>query len=153
MRASGLVRGIALLVWGTLPLAAQQGPDEPFSADAIRFFEHEVRPVLSTKCVACHNNKLLTSGLSVESREAILAGGNRGEAASSGSPEDSLLIHATRQDGELKMPPGGKLEPEQLAALVRWVELGLPWPSQIPSGRAGSRPVETLVFSARPASP
>ena len=155
MRASGLVRGIALLVWGTLPLAAQQGPDEPFSADAIRFFEHEVRPVLSTKCVACHNNKLLTSGLSVESREAILAGGNRGEAASSGSPEDSLLIHATRQDGELKMPPGGKLEPEQLAALVRWVELGLPWPSQIPSGGRAADPSKHWSFQPvrRPREP
>ena len=129
MRVSSFVRAAAFLVCCALPLAAQQGADQTFSADALRFFENEVRPLLSTKCAVCHNDKLLTSGLSVGSRESILMGGNRGQAAFPGSPEDSLLIHATRQSDELKMPPGGKLAPEELAALVRWVELGLPWPT------------------------
>ena len=129
MQASSFVRAAVFLVCGAIHLAAQQGTDKAFSADALRFFENEVRPLLSTKCAACHNDKLLTSGLSVESRESILMGGNRGQAAFPGSPEDSLLIHATRQSDELKMPPGGKLAPEELAALARWVELGLPWPT------------------------
>ena len=128
MRASSFVRAAAFLVCCALPLAAQQGAGQTFSADALRFFENEVRPLLSTKCAACHNDKLLTSGLSVGSRESILMGGNRGQAAFPGSPEDSLLIHATRHTEELKMPPGGKLAPEEITALVRWVQLGLPWP-------------------------
>ena len=129
MRASSFVRAAAFLVCCALPLAAQQGAGQTFSADSLRFFENEVRPLLSTKCAACHNDKLLTSGLSVGSRESILMGGNRGQAAFPGSPEDSLLIHATRHTDELKMPPGGKLAPEEIAALVRWVQLGLPWPA------------------------
>ena len=129
MRASSFVRAAAFLVWCVLPLAAQQKAGQTFSADALRFFENQVRPLLSTKCAVCHNDKLLTSGLSVGSRESILMGGNRGQAAFPGSPEDSLLIHATRHTEELKMPPGGKLAPGELAALVRWVELGLPWPA------------------------
>ena len=155
MRASGLVRALAFLVWGALPLVAQQGPNERFSADAIRFFENEVRPILLTKCVACHNDKLRTSGLSVESRGAILAGGNRGEAASSGFPEDSLLIHTIRQNGELKMPLGGRLAPEELADLVRWVELGLPWPTQTHSGRPPDEPSKHWSFQPiqRPREP
>ena len=131
MRASSFVRAAAFLVCCALPLAAQQGAGQTFSADALRFFENEVRPLLSTKCAACHNDKLLTSGLSVGSRESILMGGNRGQAAFPGSPEDSLLIHATRHTDELKMPPGGKLAPEEIAALVRWVQLGLPWPTAV----------------------
>ena len=131
MRASSFVRAALFLICGVLPLAAQQGAGQTFSTDALRFFENEVRPLLSTKCAACHNDKLLTSGLSVGSRESILMGGNRGQAAFPESPEDSLLIHATRHTDELKMPPGGKLAPEEIAALVRWVQLGLPWPAAV----------------------
>jgi hypothetical protein len=155
MRVSGLVQAAAILVWSGLPLVAQQGTDKQFSADAVRFFENEVRPVLLTKCAACHNDKLQTSGLSVESRDAVLTGGNRGEAASSRSPEDSLLVHAVRQDGELKMPPGGKLLPEEVAALVRWVELGLPWPTQTLSATPANNPSKHWSFQPiqRPSEP
>ena len=118
------------IAWAVFPLAAQEEPSERFSADAIRFFENEVRPVLLNKCAACHNDKLRTSGLSIENREAILQGGSRGEAASPGLPEESQLIHAVRRQGELKMPPGGPLVPRELSALVRWVEMGLPWPAR-----------------------
>jgi hypothetical protein len=113
-----------------LPLLAQQPPSKPFSPDAIRFFENEVRPVLLNNCASCHNAKLRTSGLSIESREDILRGGNRGEAASPGLSKESRLIQAVRQQHALRMPPGGKLAPEEISALVRWVEMGLPWPSQ-----------------------
>ena len=134
MRVSSLVQGVALvLAWGTIPVLTQEGPDEPFSADAIRFFENEVRPVLLNKCAACHNDKLRTNGLSIESRETILRGGHRGEAASPGLPEDSLLVRAIRRQGELKMPPGGPLAEQELSALIRWVEMGLPWPARRPS--------------------
>ena len=122
------------IAWAVLPLAAQQEPSERFSADAIRFFENEVRPVLFSKCAACHNDKLRTSRLSIENREAILDGGSRGEAASPGLPEESLLIHAIRRQGELKMPPGGALAPQELSALVRWIEMGLPWPARPATG-------------------
>ena len=129
------VHAVAILIaWLAFPLAAQQEPSERFSADAVRFFENEVRPVLLNNCAACHNDKLRTSGLSIESREAILQGGSRGEAASPGLPEESLLIHAVRRQGELKMPPGGPLAPQELSVLVRWVEMGLPWPARPPTG-------------------
>ena len=119
-----------LLACGTLSLVAQQGTGVEFSNADIRFFENEVRPVLNAKCAACHNEKLRTSGLSFANRAGVLTGGNRGEAATPGSPDDSLLIHAVRYDNDLKMPPGGKLAPKELAALARWIELGLPWPSE-----------------------
>ena len=119
-----------LITVAALPLLAQQPPGEPFSPDAIRFFENEVRPVLLNNCASCHNAKLLTSGLSVESREDIVKGGNRGEAVSPGLPEESRLVHAVRQQGPVKMPPGGKLAPQEISALARWIEMRLPWPAQ-----------------------
>ena len=65
---------VILFVSNSLYIVALERP-KAFSPDAIRFFENQVRPVLSNKCSGCHNAKLLTSGFLVESREAILKGG------------------------------------------------------------------------------
>ncbi len=45
-----------------------------------------------------------------------------------GDPDKSLLIQAVRQTGDLKMPKGGKLKPEEVQALAEWVKMGAPWP-------------------------
>ena len=103
-----------------------------FPSDQIQFFENRIRPVLRNKCAGCHNEKLPTSGLSTDSREAILRGGNRGEAVASGLPEESRLVHAIRRQGELKMPPEEPLADHEVSALVRWIRMGLPWPDAAP---------------------
>ena len=137
-----------LITLAALPLPAQQPSiQETFSPGAIRFFENEVRPVLLTNCSSCHNAKLLTSGLSLESREDIVKGGNRGEAVSPGLPEESRLIHAVRQQGPLKMPPGGKLAPQEISALARWIEMRLPWPSQSALAPSAGQNLQPLVVS------
>ena len=92
--------------------------------------ENDVRPILKSSCQPCHNEKNRSSGLSLESRAAMLAGGNRGAAVQPGKPADSLLLHAVEQSGDLKMPPGGKLPPEKIAALRQWVESGAPWAAE-----------------------
>ena len=122
-----------LLLSNSLFIVARERPGV-FSRDEVRFFENEVRPVLSDKCSGCHNAKLLTSGFSVESREAVLKGGNRGAAVSPGSPEQSRLIHAIRHQNELKMPPEGQLTPVEVSVLVRWIEMDLPWPGPTSTG-------------------
>ena len=121
----------------------------------MRFFESEVRPVLLNNCAGCHSAELRTSGLSIESREDILKGGNRGEAVSPGLPEQSRLIEAVRQRNALKMPPGGKLAPEEISALGRWIEMGLPWPTGSEAGADASRAAGHWSFQPieRPAVP
>jgi hypothetical protein len=85
----------------------------------------------------CHSNDKRTNGLSLESREAVVAGGNRGPAVEPGKPELSRLIHALEYTSDLKMPPTGKLKDEEIATLKRWVEMGVPWTESEsrPSGR------------------
>ncbi|MEZ5354917.1 MAG: DUF1549 and DUF1553 domain-containing protein [Bryobacteraceae bacterium] len=53
-------------------------------------------------------------------------GGNRGPAAEN-------IIAAIRQEGDagLKMPPGRKLKPEQIAAIEHWVSQGFPMPESM----------------------
>jgi hypothetical protein len=86
--------------------------------------------VFKTACLSCHNSKLKMSGLVLESRDAILAGGKRGAAAQPGAPDASLLIRAVEQSGDLKMPPSGRLKDEQIASLRDWIRQGMVWPAE-----------------------
>ncbi len=114
------------------------------SADADRFFETRVRPVLVERCFGCHGpESKMRGGLRVDSREALLKGGGRGPALVPGQPEDSLLVRALRHDGELQMPPRTKLPPREIADLTTWVRLGAPWPGSraaVVSKAAGDAP-------------
>ncbi len=80
-----------------------------------------VLPILKQSCQPCHNQRLRTSGLALDSREDMMAGGNRGPSVKPGLPGESMLIQAVEQSGDLKMPPNSKLKPEQIAELKQWV--------------------------------
>src|SRR5947199_10665245 len=102
------------------PLCGQQ--------DADVFFQENVQPLLKSTCVPCHNQRNRSSGLALDSRDAMLTGGNRGAAVKPGAPAESLLIRAVEQQGDLKMPPGGRLKDEQIAVLRRWIDRNAVWP-------------------------
>jgi hypothetical protein len=98
--------------------------------ERVEFFENRIRPVLADNCYSCHT-QLQTSGLRVDSRESLLKGGNAGPAVLPGNPEDSLLIRAVRHTNpRLKMPPSGKLSPQQIEDLTAWVQAGAYWPEK-----------------------
>ena len=86
------------------------------------FFDTKVKPILRTQCWACHTVNSLNGGLALDSREAILKGGNRGA-------NPRLIISAVRQEGTLKMPPNKKLTAEQIATLEEWIARDLPAPA------------------------
>ena len=96
---------------------------------AIDHFEKKVRPLLVEKCVACHGPEKQKGGLRVDSRSALLLGGDRGTAIVAGKPKESLLLHTLAHDGEVKMPPKNKLSPAEIAAVTEWVQAGAPWPN------------------------
>jgi mono/diheme cytochrome c family protein len=121
----------------TTSWAAAFAADAPDPA-AIEFFEKQVRPVLTAQCFSCHGPQQQFSSLRVDSREALLKGGNRGPALIPGDPKLSLLARAVRHDG-LKMPAGGKLPDEQVAAIEKWISLGAPWPENDRNAAAGPK--------------
>src|SRR6185503_8076467 len=66
--------------------------------------------------------------LLLDTREALLKGGDTGPAIVVGDPKKSLLIKAVHWgDDDLKMPPKKKLAAEQIADLETWVRNGAPW--------------------------
>ena len=101
-----------------------------FSDESLEFFEKKVRPLLVKRCYECHSGdaKEIQAGLRLDTRSAVLKGGDTGPAAVPGQPAKSLLIDAINYGELYQMPPKSKLPPEEIATLTRWVELGAPWP-------------------------
>ncbi|MFP6762951.1 MAG: DUF1549 domain-containing protein, partial [Planctomycetaceae bacterium] len=104
------------------------------SADpaGLEFFEKKVRPILVSRCYACHSGRAKTvqGGLRVDSRKALLTGGDSGAAIVAGKPAESLLIAAIQfaAAADFQMPPKGKLPAREIAALTEWVRQGAPFP-------------------------
>jgi hypothetical protein len=114
-------------------------------ADPTEDFENRVRPLLAKNCYACHRQTAM-GGLRLDSREAILKGGASGPAAVAGQPAESLLVKAVEHTHEhLKMPPTGKLKPEEAAILRQWVSDGLFWPAEAPTQTSSANSGEYVI--------
>lgn len=96
---------------------------EPNSAK-IDYFEKHVRPILVEQCESCHGEKKQSGGLRLDSKAATLKGGDTGPALVPGKPNESILLKAVNHQGELKMPPKGKLPASSIAALEKWIADG-----------------------------
>ena len=125
--AGAIASGILLLLCGAVGHAA----DEPkaVTPEQTTFFESKIRPLLANNCYACHAGSESHGGLKLDSREAILKGNAHGPALVVGDTEKSALLKAVHYDGAIKMPPTGKLRPEEIAALTAWIKMGAPWPT------------------------
>ena len=93
------------------PLAAQQNLQQ--TAAQSEFFEKNVRPVFVKSCQACHNSKLKTSGVDLTTGAGL---------------DPARLVKAVSYSETIKMPPAGKLKPEEIESLTNWVKLGAVWP-------------------------
>lgn len=102
-----------------------------FTPDQIEFFEKEIRPILANRCQDCHGPDAQEANLRLDSRASILKGGDTGPSIMPGNPEASELIDAIHYSADsYQMPPDGKLNDDEIAALTRWVQEGAPWPAE-----------------------
>jgi Protein of unknown function (DUF1553)/Protein of unknown function (DUF1549)/Planctomycete cytochrome C len=83
--------------------------------------------ILQQRCSQCHGETSGMSGLKVVSREGLLKGGNRGAAIVPGKSTESLLYQAVAHIGDISMPPGGALKPEEVRELKEWIDSGAAW--------------------------
>ncbi len=125
-RITQVCLSIGLLLASGSAIAAEP-PDE----QAVKFFETSIRPILVAHCNECHGPEQQWASLRLDSRDAILKGGENGPAIVPGKPEESLLIEAVRQDPfGLSMPPESKLTDQQIADLVKWIAAGAVFPAE-----------------------
>lgn len=124
------MRFVAATVGMLAMLGLTQAADDP---SGVEFFEKKVRPVLVEHCYKCHSTeaKKPKGGLFVDSRAALLKGGDNGPALVPGQPDKSRLIEAIGyKNVELRMPPKGKLSDAAVADLTAWVKMSAPWPAE-----------------------
>lgn len=124
---------ITAIGWMIALLAAPGAAADP-SPEEIEFFEKRVRPVLVQHCQKCHGDKKQEAGLRLDSGDGVLKGGDSGAAIEPGQPNESLLVEAIGYSGDIRMPPKGKLNEEEIAALAEWVKRGAPWPPESNGG-------------------
>jgi hypothetical protein len=111
-------------------------PTALLSADSLApadldFFEKKVRPILIERCYECHSAESgKTKGsLAVDSKQALLQGGDNGPALVAGDADKSLIIEAIRyKNRDMQMPPKSALSSQEVKVLEDWVQRGAPDP-------------------------
>src|SRR5262245_28390617 len=116
-------------------------------AKSPEWFEEKIRPLLAARCFECHTDDK-SGGLRLDSREAMILGGESGSAIEPGTPEESLLIKAVQRAPKVPAMPkkAAKLKQDEIDDLVAWVRAGAPWPKSsaaaLPAGESkGSAPI------------
>ena len=115
---------MALLIASTFGVAIANAPDRA-DTDGARFFQEKIAPVLKAECFRCHSAvaEKLRGGLRLDSRAAILEGGDSGPAIVPGKSDESLLIQAIRHDDGMAMPPKKpRLSDPIVADIAKWVD-------------------------------
>ncbi len=129
---------------GTMPPAA--GRTVEFTADIL--------PLLEKHCFACHGVDVQESGLRLDRKEAVFAGGKSGPALIAGKSGESRLIQlvAGANEKQIVMPPEGqRLSAAEIGLLRAWIDQGATWPNDSPEKSKGNdhwafkRPVRPAV--------
>ena len=101
------------------------------ASDRARYFDARVAPILTRRCLGCHNEELKNGNISFLDRDSLIRGGTRGPAIVPGKPQQSVLMAVLRHDGEIQMPPGSKLPAKEIAVLKQWIRRGAVWGTKL----------------------
>jgi len=101
-------------------------------ADSVSYL-HDIKPILESKCFACHGALKQESSLRVDAAALLRQGGESGPAIVPGNAADSELIQrVASSDVDSRMPPEGQgepLTPAQISLLMAWIDEGATAPA------------------------
>ncbi len=91
----------------------------------VKFFEQNILPVLQTQCYSCHSSKAkdVKGGLALDTRLAILNGGDGGPSVVPGKVDESPLFDYV-ESGD--MPPDNPLDKQTVELFRKWIKMGMP---------------------------
>jgi hypothetical protein len=102
------------------------------AAQPDEFFENKIRPVLVESCLKCHGGEKTSSGLRLDGRRHLVAGGDRGPAIIPGDADSSLLVESIRgTHDDLVMPPNKPLPEAVVHNFSQWIDAGAVWPERV----------------------
>lgn len=98
-------------------------------------FAEQIKPILESSCLKCHNGESPKGDFRLDSKEAILAGGGSGEPGITvGKADESLLLELITLDADdpNRMPAEGEnLTEEQIELIRKWINEGADWPEGV----------------------
>lgn len=99
-------------------------------------FARDVRPIIESQCLECHNSKDAhrNAGLNFETRKLAMTSGRQPPVIRPGDPKNSLFIQALLLDVDhpISMPPApDKIWDARLKILEKWIRDGAEWPEEI----------------------
>jgi len=92
-------------------------------------FLHDIVPVLRQHCAECHTGDKKKGGLSMNTRESLLKGGESGAVLVPGDSRKSRLLTALGStDPDTQMPPkGARVPADKIELIKRWIDSGAAW--------------------------
>ena len=117
--------GITLFLFGMVPT-----PGRGESVDYVG----SVKPILETKCFACHGALKQEAGLRLDATSLILQGSDSGAVVEPGDADASLLLErVSATDIDYRMPPEGEgspLDAAQVETIRAWINEGVIAPDE-----------------------
>src|SRR3954447_1627545 len=97
-------------------------------ASAAPDYEKEIKPLLKSRCYACHGALKQKAGLRLDAVSLMHKGGENGDVI---AKDSALLVEKVAStDKDERMPPeGAPLTPEEVAKLKAWIAAGAVAPS------------------------
>jgi hypothetical protein len=90
-------------------------------------FAKDIQPILETSCWKCHGAAIQLSKLDLRSRQGALTGGVHGPSIVPGNPDGSKLFRMINGADKPAMPMDGRLPPDQVELVRRWIKEGANW--------------------------
>ncbi len=111
-------------------------------------FRQEIKPLLESRCLACHGAAQQLSGLRLDVRADAMKGGYSGPVIVPGKSSESKLIQrVVGAKGVMVMPPAGpRLTPAEIDLLKSWIDSGADWPATTEPVKAVSRSSKHWAF-------
>jgi hypothetical protein len=133
---------------------------KPKSAAGVPNYARDIKPILQTRCVVCHNssgvnNAAVSGGLALDSyaafKRGVVGSAPRAVYAAGKSAESEIIRRLTTTSPTMLMPKGGPpLPAAQLALFKKWIDAGAP-AGDLPSEPRAPRPDPGAL--AMPANP
>ena len=103
--------------------------------DAPVDFQKQVAPILSARCLGCHQPGKIKGGLDLTTLKKTLAGGESGPAIEPGKPGESELLLRIRPESPGAKPDmprqGEALSSNEIAIIEKWIHQGAKWPEAL----------------------
>ena len=131
---STMIRISHILPIMSFPLLAAMIPAHAQDGTGKISFEKQVKPILESACIRCHDEDEAEGELIMDTLANALIGGENGPAIVPEKPEESPLYVSTTlpEDDDMSMPPKGQfLAQSQIDVIGNWISEGAEWPESI----------------------